>query len=537
MKASARIVWGGSLKMRARAVIGISLALGAGAVEAATQAQINAARDKAAAWLIGQQLGEGRWTTGHDADIPVTAQALMGLTAAGVKGIPARNATSWLLNAKADSIDALARSLLALTSPNASQNAGFGTLVSWANGDYGTNYMFWGSYPGYATSVPDSALAWRSILAVGYALNNRTALLGNSMCQLFLSQQRADGSWTLVAAPQTGTAPTPAAASAGTVFATTQMMVMLKAAQAKEPSLQLYACGGSSSSISASIDTAVNAAATWLTGSVKNADGGIGEGGQSNLIATAQAYYALQLVRPTDPATGSLLDYLLAKQAANGSWSADPMLTGQVLEALGRVASATVDADGDGIPDSIEIALGLNPAVADPAGVSNKSNGVGQPGINLPLTLANRVVVNVPYSSGVLSISGGAPPYTWSLASGVLPPGLVLGAGTGIISGTPTALGTYNFEYAARDTGGATARVVGQITVVRAAPGTGDINGDGRVDLADVILAQRIALGLMTPTAQQKAAADVAPLGDPDGVIDASDVALILRKALGIDAY
>jgi len=169
--------------------------------------------------------------------------------------------------------------------------------------------------------------------------------------------------------------------------------------------------------------------------------------------------------------------------------------------------------------------------------VSNQSNGVGQPGVNLPLTLATRVVVNTPYSSGALSVAGGMAPYTWSIASGVLPPGLGLGASTGVISGTPTTLGTYTFEYAARDSTGATARVIGQITVVRAAPGTGDVNGDGNVDLADVILAQRIALGLITPTAEQKAAADVAPLGDPDGVIDAADVALILRRALGIDAY
>ena len=537
MTAANRIIRGGGLKMRACAVIGISLALVSSTVAAATQAQINAARDKAAAWLIGQQLGEGRWTTGHDADIPVTAQALMGLTSAGVRGVPTRNATAWLLNAKTDSIDALARSLLALTSPNPGQNGGFQTLVSWANADYGTTSMFWGSYPGYATSFPDSAIAWRSILAVGYPLSNRTMLLGQSLCGVFLAQQHTDGSWGPVAnPPETGTTSTPVVVSAGTVFATTQMIVMLKAAQAKEP-LQLYTCGGSSPNVSASIDTAVNLAATWLINTVKNADGGIGEGGQSNLAASAQAYYALQLARPTDPATASLLDYLLAKQSANGSWNADPMLTGQVLEAIGRIASATVDVDADGIPDSIEIALGLNPAVADPAGVSNKSNGVGQPGVNLPLTLATRVVVNTPYSSGALSVAGGMAPYTWSIASGVLPPGLGLGASTGVISGTPTTLGTYTFEYAARDSTGATARVIGQITVVRAAPGTGDVNGDGKVDLADVILAQRIALGLITPTAEQKAAADVAPLGDPDGVIDAADVALILRKALGIDAY
>ena len=40
--------------------------------------------------------------------------------------------------------------------------------------------------------------------------------------------------------------------------------------------------------------------------------------------------------------------------------------------------------------------------------------------------------------------SGGTPPYTWSLASGPLPPGLTLSA-TGVLAGTTTAAGTWNF--------------------------------------------------------------------------------------------
>ncbi len=44
-----------------------------------------------------------------------------------------------------------------------------------------------------------------------------------------------------------------------------------------------------------------------------------------------------------------------------------------------------------------------------------------------------------------LAASGGVTPYTWSLASGVLPTGLALASGTGVISGTPTATGTFNF--------------------------------------------------------------------------------------------
>jgi hypothetical protein len=50
-----------------------------------------------------------------------------------------------------------------------------------------------------------------------------------------------------------------------------------------------------------------------------------------------------------------------------------------------------------------------------------------------------------------VTASGGTTPYTWSIASGALPPGLSLAAGTGTISGTPTATGTYGFTVQVTD--------------------------------------------------------------------------------------
>ncbi|MDD5772675.1 MAG: putative Ig domain-containing protein [bacterium] len=63
-----------------------------------------------------------------------------------------------------------------------------------------------------------------------------------------------------------------------------------------------------------------------------------------------------------------------------------------------------------------------------------------------------------------LSASGGVSPYSWSLTAGNLPNGLVL-SGTGLISGTPTATGTFNFTVQVMDSVGTTATKGFSLTV------------------------------------------------------------------------
>jgi hypothetical protein len=49
----------------------------------------------------------------------------------------------------------------------------------------------------------------------------------------------------------------------------------------------------------------------------------------------------------------------------------------------------------------------------------------------------------VAYAGFAVSASGGAGSYFFTIASGVLPDGIVLDVATGIVSGTPTTAGTY----------------------------------------------------------------------------------------------
>jgi hypothetical protein len=66
----------------------------------------------------------------------------------------------------------------------------------------------------------------------------------------------------------------------------------------------------------------------------------------------------------------------------------------------------------------------------------------------------------------------------------------------------------------------------------------GDLDGNGKIDVADALRALQISTGIVTPTANDIAHGDVAPFVNgkpaPDGIIDISDVIMILRKSVGL---
>src|SRR5215471_19115118 len=75
------------------------------------------------------------------------------------------------------------------------------------------------------------------------------------------------------------------------------------------------------------------------------------------------------------------------------------------------------------------------------AGLAQCIGGTAQAALTLSCPAATGQS-GIPYVSA-LEAANGVPPYTYSIAQGALPAGLVLNATTGAITGTPTASGTF----------------------------------------------------------------------------------------------
>ncbi len=75
---------------------------------------------------------------------------------------------------------------------------------------------------------------------------------------------------------------------------------------------------------------------------------------------------------------------------------------------------------------------------------------IGAPTISVSPTTVTAATVASAYST-TISASGGTSSYSFAITAGSLPAGLSLNSGTGVLSGTPTAGGTFNFTVTATD--------------------------------------------------------------------------------------
>lgn len=141
------------------------------------------------------------------------------------------------------------------------------------------------------------------------------------------------------------------------------------------------------------------------------------------------------------------------------NWSAtktQPWLT--LSKSSGIIAeSFNVSIDGTGLAagtynDTITISTTTATVVNSPQTVAVTL--AVNPAVTVTVTTASLPGANWARAySSTLAASGGTTPYTWTVSSGTLPPGITLSAG-GVLSGAATVVGSYSFGVTATDTGG-----------------------------------------------------------------------------------
>lgn len=107
--------------------------------------------------------------------------------------------------------------------------------------------------------------------------------------------------------------------------------------------------------------------------------------------------------------------------------------------------------------------------VSDALGRELDLTGTGTVTSGLTITPPPALVVNIPYS-GQIQVTGGTGPYTFAINSGTLPPGMSLSA-SGMLTGTPTALGNYAIVIQVTDANGLSSTLTLNISVMASATG------------------------------------------------------------------
>jgi hypothetical protein len=102
------------------------------------------------------------------------------------------------------------------------------------------------------------------------------------------------------------------------------------------------------------------------------------------------------------------------------------------------------------LPGSVTVTVAVRDSAQPPASVSVALTITAT--ANLAVTTTSLPIAHESSSYNVtLAASGGAAPYTWSVASGQIPPGLALTA-NGLLTGKPTTTGTFAFKVTVTDT-------------------------------------------------------------------------------------
>ncbi|WP_167468688.1 putative Ig domain-containing protein [Janthinobacterium lividum] len=327
---------------------------------------------------------------------------------------------------------------------------------------YSVSVMATGGMAPYTYSVTSGSLP------AGLSLNTATGVLSGTtnVAGSFTFSLRASDSSTGAGAPFSASKSYTVAVSAPTITLTPATLPAATVATAYSQPLSAsggvapYAYTVSGGSLPAGLALSSSGllsgtptAAGSFTLTVQAADAHLFTGTQSYTLVVSSATVSLT------PAT-------LSNPTAEEAYSATLSATGGTAPYTFSVSSGTLPA---GL--SLNGATGVLSGTTNVAGsfpfsikVTDSSTGVGAPfsaSNSYTLAVAAPVLTLTPASlapiragdaySQTFTAAGGIAPYAYSVSGGALPTGLVLNAATGIVSGTPTVAGSYNFTLQAKD--------------------------------------------------------------------------------------
>lgn len=442
----------------------------------ATAAQITTSRTNALAWLYQSQNQNGSWGALPGVQVAATSATIEALLNAGVsRGATYDAAIALLANAEPVSTDGLARQLDTLyhagndTTPLIAQLSAAANVVS-----------AWGTLPGQGSNVADTALAMIALMDASVTYS--TSSLATAVCNVILPGQTVSGGWGYLPKPASSNAPAGLASPA--ILPTAYALLALQKFVGRWGSN--ITCGSTPYTFSTVMGTGV----TWLVSKQNPSDHGFGEAGTSGALETALAYRAIAAASPANAALAPAQDYLIASQAANGAWAADPLQTAFVLQSF--PATVMPDTKGTGVPDAVATVIWSGAQGNARALVAGNGQSVSGQTVS---TLVATGSLNRSFSGHLPTPAGGGS-FTYRLISGALPDGVTLAA-DGTLSGIATTIGTFNFAYQVTDAQNHSTTLAGQIIA-----DAGDTGGD--VPTLPEWGAILMALALLTIVARQR---------------------------------
>lgn len=426
------------MRKLAAAVVASSFAL-TPLARAASQAELDVIRDKAAAWLVRSQQPDGHWGTKTGLDVATTSAVIEALIDSGYTKLPQlAQGVAWLQNAEANSTDALARQILALK--KAGSNVAADRLVAQLLARRNTDDKGWGAYPGYQASIPDTPIAMLALKASGVSMADSATLAsafegasfvpgaGVTGQRLWLHRMSSNGGSTRE--------------GVGEFMVPTALSVLALKSQ----------------NLSA---TAIAEAVTFLK--TRQGTSGVNQGaflgndGQSTAMDTALGAAAIAATSASgraDSVVQSALDYLKRTQSTAGDWG-DAFSTALALQQIGTASTVMTDTDQDGMPDGLEAYLGLDPNAADGKALAatgsspNQTAGDGAQSLTFSGVRGALLNFNLPVSDAATCCT---------VSSGSLPTGMTLTASGSPavvkLTGTPTEVGSFSARYTYKTSSG-----------------------------------------------------------------------------------